>query len=97
YTFRNLSVVNQARLLIGIPCSGTSLTVTGVTDLSGGGVISNNQPGVCLISYTTPEILTTELDAAITGSAYSMSLSVQGGVAPYNFAIVSGSLEPNLS
>jgi hypothetical protein len=86
YTFVDLSVLNLAVLRIDTPCSGTpALTITGTSDFSGGGTISNLQSGTCTEVYAVIDISTLELPTAEVNQAYSESISSAGGVGPHTF------------
>jgi len=89
YTLQDLHVIDLARLLIDTPCSGTpALTVLGITDLSGGGTISNNQPGTCTFVQEVIGVVTTALPNGYVGVPYSQTIDSLGGYGPHTFECV---------
>ncbi len=91
YTVRNFSVINQAHLLIDTPCAGTpALTVTGITDFSNGGTLTNNQPGSCTVSQASINITTTSLPPGTIGVAYNQTIQSAGGYGPHTFVCRNG-------
>ena len=88
--------VNASGVLTGTPAAGTagSYTVT-VSDAA------QPTPHTATLSFTVldPVSITSnaQLPDATEGSAYSATLTATGGVAPYTWALVSGSLPPGLT
>jgi len=78
----------------GVPtATGTSSFTVEVTD-------SSHNTATAKLSITVvgpPQITTTSLPSGRTGAPYSATLSVAGGVAPYTWSVVSGSLPPGLT
>lgn len=90
-------------VLSGIPTAAGSFPITvQVTDGSGalcdGNQVVSSDCIVTIESDCPPITLACVANASgKVGTAYSSSLSVTGGIAPYTFSIVSGSLPPGLS
>ena len=81
-----LQVINLANLEIDTPCLGTpALTVNGVTDTSGGGIITNNQSGSCTVSQAAINITTTSLPGVVVGGTYNQTVQSAGGYGPHTF------------
>jgi hypothetical protein len=97
-TVDDLYVNDLGDLLIDTPCdSGSVFTVLGTIDLTGGGVITNNQSGTCTLDFSILDIATTSLPNAYPGVPYSQNLLLSGGYAPIVWSIIAGSLPDGLS
>lgn len=78
-----------------VPASATSLTFK-VTD--SGHPVKNNSTTLSLtISPRPVAVTTTSLPSGQVGTAYSASLSANGGTAPYKWTLISGALPQNLA
>lgn len=82
-------------VITGTPTSGgTSNFVARVTDSSSGFALQSfNLTVGSSLTFTTAS----PLQNAPTGTAYSQTLSVSGGTAPYTFSVAGGSLPPGVS
>jgi hypothetical protein len=79
--------------LAGIACPSTS-------DCTALGVGTEAVVGALILSGTNldnPSVTTTSLPTGTTGFKYSATLSASGGISPYTWSVVSGSLPPGLS
>ncbi|WP_265533835.1 autotransporter domain-containing protein [Pseudomonas saponiphila] len=87
--------------------SGTSITYTPTAGFSGSDSFTytatnasgTSSPATVTITVSAPTLVLTPatLGAGTAGSAYSATLSVAGGTAPYTYAISAGSLPAGLS
>ncbi|MGZ0785945.1 autotransporter domain-containing protein [Pseudomonas saponiphila] len=87
--------------------SGTSITYTPTAGFSGADSFTytatnasgTSSPATVTITVSAPTLVLTPatLGAGTAGSAYSATLSVAGGTAPYTYAISAGSLPAGLS
>ncbi|MBW8355015.1 MAG: autotransporter domain-containing protein [Pseudomonas sp.] len=87
--------------------SGTSITYTPTAGFSGADSFTytatnasgTSSPATVTITVSAPTLVLTpaSLGAGTAGSAYSATLSVSGGTAPYSYSISSGSLPAGLS
>ncbi len=88
---------------LGLSTSGTisgAPTATGTSSFTVKVTDSSHNTATASLSITivgAPQITTTSLPSGRTGAPYSASLSVAGGVAPYTWSVVSGSLPPGLT
>lgn len=83
----------RARLLASVaplPALSGKVATTGRLDLLR--VVDANLNGYADWLETTPAVATTSLPVAILGEAYSQTLSVTGGIAPYAWTVSSGAL-----
>ena len=91
-----LSLASSSGVISGTPTAGGTAEFTvEVTDANG-----NIGAAALSISIGPPaplQITTTSLPPATVGSAYSATLQATGGVAPYSWAVTSGSLPAGLS
>src|SRR5215470_633094 len=85
---RTLSTHNQFANLLALLVVAMTAT-TGCSSLNAGST-STSKP-------TQPIAIAGQLPPAAVGSSYNAVLSVNGGTAPYNFTIRSGTLPPGLS
>lgn len=100
YTFSILSGILPLGLIFdgsgtisGVPSSGSSTLVFGVTDFLG----VQSQKNLT-ISVASPVVITSKsLITGITGSPYMATISVSGGQAPFLFSIVSGALPSGIT
>ena len=90
-------VVGTSVTLTATPTAGSALS-----GWSGGGCTGTGTCVVTMNAATTvtatfvlvPNITTTSLPAATTGTAYSQSLAVSGGVAPFTWSLAAGDTLP---
>lgn len=79
------------------PAATGSFTVQ-LTDSASPAQIATKQLSITIsTSGSTPSIVTASLANGVVGSSYSQTLTAQGGVAPYVWSVVSGTLPPGLS
>ena len=94
-----LSLNSSSGLLSGTPtASGTfNFTVTATDSSTGLGPVTGSQAYTLVIAKGTIAISPTTLPALTKTVAFSQLLSGSGGVAPYSFAVTSGTLPAGLS
>ena len=86
--------VSTSGTISGVPtATGTSSFTVKVTDSSHNTATAN----LSITIVGDPQITTTSLPSGRMGAPYSASLSVAGGLAPYKWSIVAGSLPPGLT
>lgn len=87
--------LSQAGVITGTPtAAGTFALVIEVTDANGQ---TGTAPVTLTVGNATITVTPTQLPGAIRGIAYSQQLTAAGGVAPYSFAVTSGSLPVGLT
>ena len=76
----------------------TAPTAAGTTTLTATSKANSSKSTKVVVTVAAkPQIQVAKLPTAIDGRAYDAGLSVQGGVAPFKWSIVAGSLPPGLS
>lgn len=85
---------NASQGTAGVRVRLTSVASPGSDGLDGSGEVEDY---VTTISCAGVEVATQTLDAGTVGTPYSFTLSATGGVGPYTWSLVSGSLPAGLS
>jgi hypothetical protein len=76
----------------------TAPTTAGTTTLTATSKANTSKSTKVTVTVTAkPQIQVAKLPTAVTGKGYNAALSVQGGVAPFKWSIVAGSLPSGLS
>jgi hypothetical protein len=76
----------------------TAPTTAGTTTLTATSKANAGKSTKVVVTVAAkPQIQVAKLPTAVAGKAYDAGLSVQGGVAPFKWSIVAGSLPPGLS
>ncbi|WP_277601974.1 putative Ig domain-containing protein [Altererythrobacter sp. BO-6] len=87
--------LSQVGVISGTPtAAGSFALVIEVTDANGQ---IGTAPVTLTVGNATITVTPTQLPGAIRGIAYSQQLTAAGGVAPYSFAVTSGSLPAGLT
>ena len=97
---RLASASARAELLAGTPSlAGTSTFTVRAADASDGsnGAQQTFAVTIAPVPSTPVVIVTTSLADAVKGSAYSTTLAVSGGTAPFQWARTAGTLPPGLT
>lgn len=88
---------NASGLLSGTPTTAGSTTLTFKVVDSAGTPLSASAPLTLRVDPPALTITTTGLAAGTYGVAYNTSLAASGGVAPYSWSVVGGSLPAGIS
>ncbi|WP_168170772.1 putative Ig domain-containing protein [Rhodanobacter sp. C01] len=90
--------LSSGGVLSGTPTNygAFSITVTAQDSSTGTGPFSKSITYSLTITPSSPVITTSSLASGTVGTAYSQTIAVQGGTAPYSYAISAGSLPPGL-
>ena len=86
--------INAAGVISGTPTAAQSTNPTiKLTDSAGGTVLKT----FSVTTVTAVNITTASLPAGTVGTAYSTTLAAAGGVSPYLWGLVAGSIDPGLT
>jgi hypothetical protein len=92
--------ITDSGIIAGTPTTqGTSTFIVQVVDAQASADSDTQQLSLAVHNPTIPpvNITTTSLPSAKRSKAYSQTIQATGGVVPYSWSIVSGSLPPGLS
>src|SRR5215475_5275397 len=87
-----LSNESSSSVTLTAPASPGTVTLTATSKAN-----ASKSAKVTIAIAARPQIQISKLPTAIQGQKYNATMSVQGGVAPFTWKIVSGSLPPGLS
>ncbi|MFZ0662539.1 MAG: Ig domain-containing protein [Acidobacteriaceae bacterium] len=76
---------------------GTQVIIGGAGIIGGGSVVDVMALGDAFATSDNPVPTAKILQGGVVGTAYSETISAQGGTAPYTFAVATGSLPAGLS
>ncbi len=87
-----LSAESSSSVTLTAPASAGTVTLTATSKAN-----ASKSTKVAITVAAKPQIAVTKLPTAVDGKPYDANESVTGGVAPFKWAIISGSLPPGLS
>jgi Putative Ig domain len=92
-----LMLTSAGCVITGTPTTTGTTTVTVTATGSGTSPVTGTGPVTITVQALSPLTLTGTLPSATVGVAYSQTLTAQGGLPPYSYAITAGALPAGLT